>query len=89
LHLRNISSATASPRSGSAAADASDASSWLVRTISFDEVGELPVETQVALLRVLQERQFERIGGLVPVHTDVRVIAVRIPSIVIAESGAS
>ena len=44
-------------------------------TIFLDEVGELPMETQLALLRVLQERQFERIGGTTPVKADVRVIA--------------
>ena len=44
-------------------------------TIFLDEVGELPVETQIALLRVLQERQFERIGGTRVLETDVRVIA--------------
>lgn len=44
-------------------------------TIFLDEVGELPAETQVALLRVLQEREFERIGGSHPIHADVRVIA--------------
>lgn len=44
-------------------------------TIFLDEVGELPVETQIALLRVLQERQFERIGGNRVLETDVRVIA--------------
>jgi len=44
-------------------------------TIFLDEVGELPVETQVALLRVLQEREFERIGGTGSIRTDVRVLA--------------
>lgn len=44
-------------------------------TIFLDEVGELPPETQIALLRVLQERQFERIGGNRVLETDVRVIA--------------
>jgi len=44
-------------------------------TIFLDEVGELLPETQVALLRVLQERQFERVGGSQPVAVDVRVIA--------------
>jgi transcriptional regulator with GAF, ATPase, and Fis domain len=44
-------------------------------TIFLDEVGELPAETQIALLRVLQERQFERVGGNRTIPTDVRVIA--------------
>jgi transcriptional regulator with GAF, ATPase, and Fis domain len=44
-------------------------------TIFLDEVGDIPADTQVALLRVLQERQFERVGGTQPIHVDVRVIA--------------
>jgi formate hydrogenlyase transcriptional activator len=44
-------------------------------TIFLDEVGELPPETQVALLRVLQEHEFERVGGNHSIRTNVRVIA--------------
>jgi len=44
-------------------------------TIFLDEVGELPAETQVMLLRVLQEREFERVGGSGPIRVNVRVIA--------------
>jgi len=44
-------------------------------TIFLDEVGDLPPDTQVALLRVLQEREFERVGGSQTVSVDVRVIA--------------
>jgi formate hydrogenlyase transcriptional activator len=44
-------------------------------TIFLDEVGELPGETQIALLRVLQERQFERVGGSRAIRTNVRIIA--------------
>src|SRR5258706_12089186 len=44
-------------------------------TLFLDEVGELPPETQVALLRVLQEREFERVGGSQTVPVDVRVLS--------------
>ncbi|HJY89416.1 MAG TPA: sigma-54 dependent transcriptional regulator, partial [Candidatus Acidoferrum sp.] len=44
-------------------------------TIFLDEVGELPAETQIALLRVLQEHEFERVGGTRRIRADVRVIA--------------
>jgi PAS domain S-box-containing protein len=44
-------------------------------TIFLDEVGELPTETQIALLRVLQEHEFERVGGSRRIRADVRVIA--------------
>ena len=44
-------------------------------TIFLDEIGEIPMDTQVALLRVLQERQIERVGGSRAIPVDVRVIA--------------
>lgn len=44
-------------------------------TIFLDEIGELPLESQSKLLRVLQEREIERIGGRVTIKTDVRIIA--------------
>ena len=44
-------------------------------TIFLDEIGELPQDTQPALLRVLQEREFERVGSNQPIPVDVRVLA--------------
>ncbi len=44
-------------------------------TIFLDEIGDLPAETQLALLRVLQERELERVGSHQPIAVDVRVIA--------------
>lgn len=44
-------------------------------TIFLDEIGELPLEIQAKLLRVLQEKEFERLGGKSTVHSDVRIVA--------------
>jgi formate hydrogenlyase transcriptional activator len=44
-------------------------------TIFLDEIGELPMETQISLLRVIQEREFERVGSSHPISVDVRIIA--------------
>lgn len=44
-------------------------------TIFLDEIGEIDANTQVKILRVLQEREFERVGGTQTIHTDVRVVA--------------
>ncbi len=43
-------------------------------TIFLDEIGDIPLETQVRLLRVLQEKQFDRVGGEQPIDVDVRVV---------------
>ena len=44
-------------------------------TLFLDEIGELPTSVQVKLLRVLQERTFERVGGSTPIQVDVRIVA--------------
>ncbi|MEO5589513.1 MAG: sigma-54 dependent transcriptional regulator [Gemmatimonadaceae bacterium] len=44
-------------------------------TIFLDEIGEIPPQTQVRLLRVLEEREFTRVGGVSPIKVDVRVVA--------------
>jgi formate hydrogenlyase transcriptional activator len=44
-------------------------------TIFLDEIGELPMETQITLLRVIQEREFERVGSSQPISVNVRIIA--------------
>ena len=56
-------------------------------TIFLDEIGEIPMDTQIALLRVLQERQLERVGGSRLIPVDVRVVAAtnRDLSVAIAE----
>src|SRR5207249_4039909 len=44
-------------------------------TLFLDEIGEIPMTTQIKLLRVLQERTFERVGGNEPIQVDVRLVA--------------
>src|SRR5882757_3337457 len=44
-------------------------------TLFLDEIGEMPMELQVKLLRVLQEKEIERVGGKTTIKTDVRIIA--------------
>jgi PAS domain S-box-containing protein len=44
-------------------------------TVFFDEIGELPLSTQVKLLRLLQEREYEPVGGNVPIKANIRVVA--------------
>ncbi len=44
-------------------------------TIFLDEIGELPMETQITLLRVIQEREFERVGSSQPISVNLRIIA--------------
>jgi DNA-binding NtrC family response regulator len=57
-------------------------------TIFLDDVDDMPLETQVKLLRVLQERQFERLGGEKPIKVDVRVVtATKVDLAAAAEDG--
>jgi PAS domain S-box-containing protein len=58
-------------------------------TLFLDEVGELLPDTQVALLRVLQERELERVGGREVIHVDVRVIAATNRDLIDAVAGGS
>jgi len=58
-------------------------------TIFLDEVGDLPAETQIALLRVLQERKFERLGGNQTIVADIRVIAATNRDLQLAIAGGS
>jgi DNA-binding NtrC family response regulator len=44
-------------------------------TLLLDEIGEMPLKLQAKLLRVLEEKEFERVGGRVPLHTDVRIVS--------------
>ncbi|MCP4631813.1 MAG: PAS domain-containing protein [candidate division Zixibacteria bacterium] len=44
-------------------------------TVFFDEIGDLPLQTQVKLLRLLQQREYEPVGGTTPVKADIRIVA--------------
>src|SRR5271163_1079783 len=56
-------------------------------TIFLDEVGEVPLDTQIALLRVLQEREFERVGGQDRIKVDVRIICATNRDLNVAQAG--
>ena len=58
-------------------------------TIFLDEIGEMPMDTQVVLLRVLQERQIERVGGSRAIPVDVRVVAATNRDLAAAVAGVS
>jgi formate hydrogenlyase transcriptional activator len=58
-------------------------------TIFLDEIGEIPMDTQIALLRVLQERQIERVGGSRAIPVDVRVVAATNGDVSAAIAGGS
>ena len=67
-HVRGAFTGAVNPKKG--LCDLADKGS-----IFFDEIGNVPLETQAKLLRVMQEREFMRLGGMETIHVDVRIIA--------------